>query len=210
MTLVVDLATGIIEYVSDDVARLGWSPAELEGQHASVFVEENEGRDERFQAIRDGKHVGTVSRLIHKDGRRSLYNFWAQSGDNGRVICATGRPLAQSESGLSERKQVLSSRLLEGEGGGGIETASSMYAEMANGDFDTLAKRVRWARLSAGLTVPETNARIGISSTSTTIRRIESGKVMQPHTDTVVRLAKAFNVDAGWLDTGQGTPWRSR
>ena len=221
MTLVVDLATGIIEYVSDDVAGLGWSPAELEGRHASVLVEIDEGHEERFQAIREGKHVGTVSRLIHKDGRLVPYNFAAQPGNDGTCVVATGIPVGarplipiysiQAPTGdpvthISDTESADISQSLGVAEGGEVETAPPMYAAVNHWTQTTLGQRLEWSMARKGWGPGALAVRMGSSKYSGTIGRYLRDDVKRPHAETLHRMAKELGVDGGWLATGLGEP----
>lgn len=64
--------------------------------------------------------------------------------------------------------------------------------------MSNLAERLKTARKSAGLTQAQLGEKIGVSQN--TIQKIESGG----DTKHIVTLAKVLNVNANWLQTGEG------
>jgi transcriptional regulator with XRE-family HTH domain len=72
------------------------------------------------------------------------------------------------------------------------------------GPVDTLAQRVKAARKHAGLTQEQAVKLSGV--TQSDISKIERGKTLRPVG--LIHLARAFNCDPYWLDTGNGfAPW---
>lgn len=66
----------------------------------------------------------------------------------------------------------------------------------------TLAEKVTYLRTSKGWTQGELAAAVGVSQGS--IGNIESGIRENPRAATVLGIAKAFGVDPGWLQSGEG------
>lgn len=69
--------------------------------------------------------------------------------------------------------------------------------------MDTLGKRLKHARLERGLTQMQLAQASGVKQSD--ISKLERGD--STSTSGVVRLAKALNCSAEWLDTGEGAMW---
>lgn len=69
--------------------------------------------------------------------------------------------------------------------------------------MDTLGKRLKHARLERGLTQQQLASASGVKQSD--ISKLERGG--SNTTTGVVRLAKALNCSAEWLDTGEGAMW---
>ena len=68
----------------------------------------------------------------------------------------------------------------------------------------SLAKRVRGARLGAGLSQSALARRIGLAPSA--INHMESGRTAALKAETILALADALSVSAYWLETGHGSP----
>lgn len=67
----------------------------------------------------------------------------------------------------------------------------------------TIAARLRWARLAAGLEPRELSKRAGLKS-STHVGLIEAEFRRAPAGATIAKLARALGVSMEWLQTGDG------
>jgi transcriptional regulator with XRE-family HTH domain len=68
-------------------------------------------------------------------------------------------------------------------------------------------KRIKGLRKTMGLTQPELAKLAGIQQGS--LSELETGETKRPRGDTLVRIAKALQVDPDWLITGTGSPARA-
>lgn len=68
-------------------------------------------------------------------------------------------------------------------------------------------KRIRGLRKTLGLTQGQLAKAAGVAQAS--ISELESGESQQPRGDTLVRVAKALQVDPDWLVSGAGNPSRA-
>lgn len=73
---------------------------------------------------------------------------------------------------------------------------------MKNFNLNTFQERLKWARKMSKLSQAELSERIGINQSS--YSELETGKSRSStHTP---KIAKLLNIDAYWLDTGEGEP----
>lgn len=68
-------------------------------------------------------------------------------------------------------------------------------------------ERIKDLRKSMGLTQPELAELAKIKQAS--LSELETGETKRPRGDTLVRIAKALQVDPDWLITGAGSPARA-
>lgn len=68
-------------------------------------------------------------------------------------------------------------------------------------------QRIRGIRKTLGLTQGELAARAGIKQG--TLSELETGVSQRPRGDSLIRIAKALDVDPDWLVTGKGSPARA-
>ena len=67
----------------------------------------------------------------------------------------------------------------------------------------TIGERLRASRVARGMSIPELEKRSGVSNAQ--ISRVENAK-RGMNVDTAISLARALDVDVGWLLEGSGAP----